>query len=161
MAYGYNANSGGEGAIAIGSDVSSNTKILENIDYEGFSMHTFQKEGQGNTIMGFDLNGAAKAVLEDSKLNSGNYFSKKDNYIDALEEAIAATDFVKDITIQDHSTKINEVQSNDAKNAIVIGSRSGALGDNSMAFGRGTFAKEKTQFLLDHIHIILQKIQYQ
>lgn len=45
--------------------------------------------------MGFDLNGAAKAVLEDSKLNSGNYFSKKDNYIDALEEAIAAIDFVK------------------------------------------------------------------
>lgn len=52
------------------------------------------KKNQG--IMGLIIHGATKAVLEDEKLKSGNYFSRKDKYIDALEDVINDTDFVKE-----------------------------------------------------------------
>uniref|UniRef100_Q0I3Z2 Uncharacterized protein n=1 Tax=Histophilus somni (strain 129Pt) TaxID=205914 RepID=Q0I3Z2_HISS1 len=164
MAYGYNANSGGEGSIAIGTDVSANTKIKYDVTYkkvygqtnahgeisEQFRLHPTEQEINkqslnAKSILVHDLNGSAKVAGSNKPLESGSYFGaeKSKGYIDLLEEAIAGSDPVLDITQREQGTGIQKIQSNDGKNGIAIGSKSGAIGSNSMAFGRGTFSKSK------------------
>ncbi|WP_081256458.1 YadA-like family protein, partial [Streptobacillus moniliformis] len=113
-------------------------------------------------LYGFDLNGVAKTLIGLGKdnppnnvngaqkgdyLKSGTYFNQYKSYIDGLESGLtnAKTKDTKkstnSITIKTQTKNgVENIAKSSGKNAIVIGSKSGAFGDNGIALGRGSFS---------------------
>jgi len=125
-AVGLKANSAGEGAIAIGTEVYANASISDGIkDIKNKSID--EAEGyldnlRANTIKLNDISGIVKNTNE-TNTNDNVSISSKD--LDKLNE----------------NNKLS-------KNAIVIGTKSAAVGDNSIVIGRGSFAFSKNSFAL-------------
>ena len=125
-AVGLKANSAGEGAIAIGTEVYANASISDGIkDIKNKSID--EAEGYldnliANTIKLNDISGIVKNTNE-TNTNDNVSISSKD--LDKLNE----------------NNKLS-------KNAIVIGTKSAAVGDNSIVIGRGSFAFSKNSFAL-------------
>ena len=125
-AVGLKANSAGEGAIAIGTEVYANASISDGIkDIKNKSID--EAEGyldnlRANTIKLNDISGIVKNTNETNTDDSVSISSKD---LDKLNE----------------TNKLS-------KNAIVIGTKSAAVGDNSIVIGRGSFAFSKNSFAL-------------
>ena len=125
-AVGLKANSAGEGAIAIGTEVYANASISDGIkDIKNKSID--EAEGyldnlRANTIKLNDISGIVKNRNE-TNINDSVSISSED--LDKLN-------------------KDNKL----SKNAIVIGTKSAAVGDNSIVIGRGSFAFSKNSFAL-------------
>ena len=125
-AVGLKANSAGEGAIAIGTEVYANASISNGIkDIKNKSID--EAEGyldnlRANTIKLNDISGIVKNTNETNTDDSVSISSKD---LDKLNE----------------TNKLS-------KNAIVIGTKSAAVGDNSIVIGRGSFAFSKNSFAL-------------
>ncbi|WP_064581003.1 YadA-like family protein [Streptobacillus moniliformis] len=141
-----------------GSQRSGEWRLFGDLANYGQVGSTEDKRG----LYGFDLNGVAKTILgiaedqprdniPDAKkgdyLKSGDYFSYYKNYIDGIENGLtnAKTKDTKETTnsirIKTQEKKgVKDIAKGNGKNAIVIGSKSGAFGDNAIALGRGSFS---------------------
>ncbi|WP_081256319.1 adhesin, partial [Streptobacillus moniliformis] len=121
-------------------------------------------------LYGFDLNGVARTIIGQGKeegdvtkgfvkgsyLKSGNYFINFKNYIEGLENGLTnaynkdkSTEKTNSITIaKETKNGVNNIAKSKGKNAIVIGSKSGAFGDNAIALGRGSFSLENNSIAI-------------
>ncbi|WP_081258744.1 adhesin, partial [Streptobacillus moniliformis] len=113
-------------------------------------------------LYGFDLNGVAKTIIglgqdeplgkvsgasKGEYLKSGDYFSNYKSYIEGIENGLTNA---KDSTNKNNTNAITikkaekngvkDIAKGNGKNAVVIGSMSGAFGDNGIALGRGSFS---------------------
>ncbi|QXW65420.1 OmpA family protein [Streptobacillus moniliformis] len=139
------------------------------------NINKYDEQGSSNDetkrgLYGFDLNGVAKTIIglgqdnppgnvsgakKGDYLNSGTYFSQYKSYIDGLESGLSNA-ITKDnkqstnsITIKkEEKNGVKDVAKSKGKNAIVIGSKSGAFGDNGIALGRGSFSLENNSIAI-------------
>ncbi|WP_331250250.1 hypothetical protein, partial [Streptobacillus moniliformis] len=114
-------------------------------------------------LYGFDLNGVAKTLIglgeadapdkitgakKGEYLKSGEYFLNYKNYIEGIENGLTNAYDKDNDTNKTNSIKIKtqtkngveNIAKSSGKNAIVIGSKSGAFGENGIAIGKGSFS---------------------
>ncbi|WP_155733043.1 adhesin, partial [Streptobacillus moniliformis] len=155
-----------EGKIKLKKDDSSNingkditTNLFGNI--ADYGSEDSKEEMRG--LYGFDLNGVAKTLIglgeadapykitgakKGEYLKSGEYFLNYKNYIEGIENGLTNAYDKDNDTNKTNSIKIKtqtkngveNIAKSSGKNAIVIGSKSGAFGDNGIALGRGSFS---------------------
>uniref|UniRef100_UPI0009BD5A7A adhesin n=1 Tax=Streptobacillus moniliformis TaxID=34105 RepID=UPI0009BD5A7A len=135
------------------------TSLFGNI--ADYSSEDSKEEMRG--LYGFDLNGVAKTLIglgeadapdkitgakKGEYLKSGEYFLNYKNYIEGIENGLTNAYDKDNDTNKTNSIKIKtqtkngveNIAKSSGKNAIVIGSKSGAFGDNGIALGRGSFS---------------------
>ena len=131
-AVGLRAGAAGEGSIAIGTDVFANAAMNNTASTQAMTqIHDVLK----NRSMGVDK--ATIDGLESELIKSDSVSAERRQYhdINNIIKNYGAT----------YKTD-GEVQTQGAKNAIVIGTKSAAVGNNSMALGRGAFAMANNAF---------------
>ena len=117
-AVGLRARAGGEGSIAIGTDVYANTKMNNTTATQNMTkIHDTLKARE----MGVDS-----------------------STINALENELVKNDAVSPDVASYHD--VSNIIKENGKNALVIGTKSAAVGSNSMALGRGAFAMADNSF---------------
>ena len=117
-AVGLRARAGGEGSIAIGTDVYANTKMNNTSSTQNMTkIHDTLKARE----MGVDS-----------------------STIEALENELKKNDAVSPDVASHHD--VSNIVKENGKNALVIGTKSAAVGSNSMALGRGAFAMADNSF---------------
>ena len=117
-AVGLRARAGGVGSIAIGTDVYANTKMNNVANNQNMTqIHNVLKSREMGTTA---------------------------SIIQKLEDELVKADAVSP-DVEEHNG-VSGIIKEDGKNALVIGTKSAALGDNSLALGRGAFAMSKNSF---------------
>ncbi|WP_081258496.1 adhesin, partial [Streptobacillus moniliformis] len=147
-----------EGKIKLKSNSKDvNTNLFGMLNDYGDVASKEDKRG----LYGFDLNGVAKTILglgtdtplsnvmdakKETYLKSGDYFIGVKSYIDGIEKAFVEAKDDKDVKTDILKIKkeikngVKDIAKSSGKNAIVVGSKSGAFGDNGIALGRGSFS---------------------
>ena len=117
-AVGLRARAGGEGSIAIGTDVYANTKMNNVANNQNMTQihNTLKSREMGTTT----------------------------DIIDNLERELVKADAVSPDVAEYNG--VSGIIKENGKNALVIGSKSAAIGDNALALGRGAFAMSKNSF---------------
>jgi len=131
-AVGLRAGAAGEGSIAIGTDVFANTAMNNTSSTQNMTqIHDTLK----NRNMGVDQ--TTLDTLESELIKQDSVSAERREYhgIGNIIKNYGAT----------YETN-GEVKTQGAKNAIVIGTKSAAVGSNSMALGRGAFAMANNAF---------------